>query len=87
MSREQCVQNMRQKVDIRLSTLDRNRTWLAEQSGIHLQSIAAVLRTQWPKTKTLAALADALRLDVRVFFDPGFPAALLEIPDDFTDKD
>jgi transcriptional regulator with XRE-family HTH domain len=73
------VSGLREKVDVRLAVMRMTKAELAGVCGCSPQSLNSLLNQGNPKVGTLCAMADALKVDVAVFFEEGVPASLLQV--------
>jgi transcriptional regulator with XRE-family HTH domain len=73
------VSSLREKIDVRLAVLQMTKVELAKACGFTPQAFNGLLNQGNPKVGTLCAIADALKVDVAVFFEEGVPASLLQV--------
>lgn len=78
------VQDLERKVGVRLAALNRSPRWLAEEVGTTWDSLRRTIRSPFPSSRSLAGVADALHLDVTLFYAEGLPAELLALPEGWT---
>jgi transcriptional regulator with XRE-family HTH domain len=72
------VMDLQRKVEVRLAVLGWSKAELARRLGVTNQAVGDLLGKEYPNTKSLKRLADAMGLSIQSFFEDGLPAELLQ---------